>query len=443
MRCSPNFSGAMVKRKRVFGAKNGGHKPPQGTKAAAAADADVDSDDEQLSEQAPPSEGDDDEFFETPDEKRVRLAKEYLGKLGDTKPPEAVQEQLVHDAEEHARKARVQVEDLVLGEPRFLKGHKMPATCICLDNDEQVMYSGGKDCAVLRWDVESGTRSVLHAGGRNRFECGGHFHQVLSVCLVEQRQLLVSGGVDRLVRLWDPRLPAKSSCIEAMHGHSGPVTGIVAEPDSTQLYTASMDKSIKLWDLRTRRCTNTLFGHVSGVTGLDIYNKGRPLTAGVDKSVRLWKVDKDTHLMFSKHTYAVDAVTVMDHDRFVSGSQNGCLHLWSNASKKPIATAALPEKSGWVTALGGIRRGNVFFSASVDGMLRPWRFTRAGEASDKSLKLVPAMEPIKAPGCVNAIAVGRRLLACAVGKETKFGRWFYDKSWKNGVLLVPLSYREA
>eukprot|EP00438_Fugacium_kawagutii_P021896 Skav219761 [mRNA] locus=scaffold569:290381:297942:- [translate_table: standard] len=37
-------------------------------------------------------------------------------------------------------------------------------------------------------------------GGRNRFECGGHFEKVLSVCLLEQRGLLVSAGVDRVVR---------------------------------------------------------------------------------------------------------------------------------------------------------------------------------------------------------------------------------------------------
>merc|ERR1712218_81104 len=120
-----------------------------------------------------------------------------------------------------------------------------------------------------------------------------------------------------------------------------------------------------------------------------------------DKTVRLWKVDKDTHLMFNKHNYAVDAVAIIDHDRFVSGSQNGSLYLWSNSSKKPLAAAALGEKRGWITALGAVRRGNVFFSGSVDGMLRSWRFTRTSEVNDKSLKLVPAAVPIETQGCVN------------------------------------------
>eukprot|EP00913_Durusdinium_trenchii_P016089 g15123.t1 len=57
------------------------------------------------------------------------------------------------------------------------------------------MYTGGKDCAVIRWDIETGKKDIF-PGGRNRFECGGHFEKVLSVCLLEQRGLLVSAGVD-------------------------------------------------------------------------------------------------------------------------------------------------------------------------------------------------------------------------------------------------------
>ena len=83
------------------------------------------------------------------------------------------------------------------------------------------MYSGGKDCAVIRWDVETGKKDIF-PGGRNRFECGGHFEkalkrmllaafEVMSLCLLEQRNLLVSAGVDRVVRLWDPRAAGNSS----------------------------------------------------------------------------------------------------------------------------------------------------------------------------------------------------------------------------------------
>lgn len=382
---------------------------------------------------------DEDDFFETEtaDERRVRLAKEYLSKMGDGKEPEKVQEQLTREVEEESRRNRIQVEDVALGEHRFLKGHKMAATCICMSSDESTIWTGGKDCAVIRWDVETGKKDVF-PGGRNRFDCGGHFEKVLSVRLIEQRGLLASAGVDRLVRLWDPRAPAKSSCTAKLQGHTNAVTAIQPDVDGDQLYSASLDKSMKVWDLATRRCTETLLGHVAGVSALDIFAKGRPVSASVDKTVRFWKTDKDTHLMFTKHMYPVDSICALDHERFVSGSQDGSLMVWSSASKKPLATGSLGEGK-WVASLAAIRQGNVFFSGSVDGTLRAWRCSRAG----KGLELSEAAEPVIAPGCINGIAVGKRLLACAIGKEHRLGRWFYDKQERNGIMLVPLSYKEA
>lgn len=406
--------------------------------AEAAGEMPSDAEDSDLEGARAAGDEEEDEFFETPDEKRVRLAKEYLKTIGEGKTREEVQEELAKDT------SRRQVSDLALGEPRFLRGHKMAVTSVCLTADEGTMYTGGKDCAVLRWDVETGKKDVF-PGGRNKFDCGGHFEKVLSVALLEEKGLLVSVGVDRLVRLWDPRAAATSSCVGALHGHMKETTSVVADVGGEQFYTASADKSLKIWDLKTRRCMETLLGHVDAVTSLDLLVKGKPLSGGADKSVRFWKVDKGTHLMFTRHTYAVDAVSVVDAEQFVSGGQDGNIMLWSSASKKPVATTCLGEGK-WVSSLAAMKRANVIFSGGTDGMLRTWRCGKAAgsqEGEKKALQLLTAAEPIQAPGCINHIAVGKRFLALAVGKEHKFGRWFYDRKEMNGVLLVPLSYKES
>uniref|UniRef100_A0A7S0F964 U3 small nucleolar RNA-interacting protein 2 n=1 Tax=Pyrodinium bahamense TaxID=73915 RepID=A0A7S0F964_9DINO len=444
----------MVKRKRAAAGKAGarkkaGKKGARAAEAEAAEAADLPSDDEELpsdgegeGQDAREDEGGDDEFFETPDEKRVRVAKEYLSGLGAAKAPEEVQQQLARDVAEHARRARVQVEDLALGEPRFLRGHLQVPTCLCLSSDERTLISGGKDCALLRWDVETGKKEVLHAGGKNKFECGGHFGFVMSVCMVEQRSLLISTGYDRLVRLWDPRASPRTACVAALQGHMACATAVVADPDGAQAYSTSLDKSLRVWDLVARRLRDTLFGHVAGATCMDLYNKGRPVSGGMDKTARLWKLDKDTHLMFSKHSYPVDAVAVLDHDSFASGSQDGSVLLWSHASKKPVASTSMGH-GRWVTALAAVRRGNVLFGGSTDGGLRAWRVARPGEGEKGGLRLAEAAPTLQMPGCINAIALGRKLLACAVGKEHKLGRWFYDRTQRNGIMFVPLSYHEA
>lgn len=396
-------------------------------------------------------ENEEDAFFETPDEKRVRLAKAYLNKLEESRPREEVQAQLSHDVEEQARRTRVQIDGLSLGEFRYFKGHRDCATCVCMSSDDRTLYSGSKDCTLVKWDVETGQRAEVFVGGKNKFECGGHFAVVLGVCLMEEKGLLASVGVDRLVRLWDLKAPPRSSCIKQLFGHTGTITGVCADPDGAQFYTSSVDKSLKIWDTGSGRNSETLLGHVAAVNAMDIYHKGRPLTGGFDKTVRLWKVDRETHLLFNKHTYPVSAVSVVDADRFVSGSEDGSMHLWSGASKKPLVSAAI-GRNMWITALAAIRGGNVFFSGSTDGKLRCWRFARLAAAKEErngkadskagALQLMEATGVTELPGVINGIAVGRRLVACALGREHKYGRWFHDKSYKRGLAVVPLSYEQ-
>lgn len=384
-------------------------------------------------------EGDvDDDFFETADEKRVRLAKEYLATVDAGAGREAVQERLQQDVDANAKRTRTACSEVKFGEARFLKGHKESPTCIAMSSDEKTIFTGGKDCAILRWDVETGKKDVF-PGGRNLFESGGHFEQVLDVALVEQRNLLLSVGVDRVVRTWDWRCPPKTACTQKLPGHQGSITSVVVEPDGSQFYTGGLDKSMKVWDFATGKCLDTMFGHVAGVTHMDLYQQGRPASVGADKTVRLWKVERETHLVFSKHTYSVDAVSVLDSDRLVSGGQDGSIMLWSHNSKKPLASARLPGHDQWVTALGSIRSSNVFFSGSSSGKLQTFQaITTGGKKPTTELtEIVPAAT---LPGRVNGIAVGKQVVACAVGKEHRLGGWFHERGSKNGLYVVPLSY---
>lgn len=442
--------GLIKKRKRVVGGTAEQRKAArsQNAEETARGQEAVRSDSESGAsgdEKAPDTE---EEQYETPDEKRVRLAKEYLSKVGEGKTEQEVQDKLDMDFHEKKLNTRAQIGEISLGEQRFFKGHKMAVTCVALNAEETVVFSGGKDCHVMRYDIETGVRDHFN-GGRNKFDCGGHFSPVLAMTIVEPRNVLLSVGVDRVVRMWDSRAPRHTVCQDALLGHQGSTTGVAVEADGNTMYTCSTDKSLKVWDLRKNRCMDTLFGHVSAVSCLDLGDNKRPVTGGEDKTVRAWKTDQGTHLMFHKHSYAVDAVAVADNERFLSGSQDGNLHLWSSGSKKPLASLSLGAGK-WITALRTIRRSNIFFGSAQDGLLRCWRFGRdtgapkvEGVREDKALTIKECIEPIAVPGCVNGIAVGKKVIALGIGREHRLGRWDYNRSHKNGVIIMPLSYREV
>jgi ribosomal RNA-processing protein 9 len=71
---------------------------------------------------------------------------------------------------------------------------------------------------------------------------------------------------------------------------------------------------------------------------MDCWNKDRPISSSVDRSLRLWKVAQESHLVFRGPKSIPDTVAYLTEDTFVSGDQEGSLCLWKYTQKKPIAT---------------------------------------------------------------------------------------------------------
>lgn len=397
-------------------------------------DEEIASDDE-LSQQ---EDSEEDAFFETADEKRVRLAKQYLTELGEGRTSEDIESQLQKDADIKAVKHQNQISsELTWEEPVFFKGHKLTPTCATISYDDKTVYTGGKDCAILKWDVETG-KKVVYPGRRKEFDCGGHFDHVLGIAVTNDERIFVSVGNDRLVRLWDARIEPKTACVDKFRGHRGPITGVVIDPTSQQAYTCSHDKSIKIWNLTTRSYVDSLFGHTEGATCMDMAVKDRLISGGNDKTQRVWKLNADTHLLLQRHTAPVDCVAAVHTDRSLTGSQDGDIMAWSAASKRPFGHVRGAHGGNWISALSCVRFSDVAFSGSCDGAVKVWKM----DPSAKKGTGLAQMGDIPISGHVNDLQVSHsgKLLVAAKGSEHKYGRWFNDKKETNGIYIVRLKH---
>ncbi len=45
---------------------------------------------------------------------------------------------------------------------------------------------------------------------------------------------------------------------------------------------------VKVWDLKSMRCVNTLKGHTFDVNSLELMSNGQLLSASSDKTIKLW-----------------------------------------------------------------------------------------------------------------------------------------------------------
>lgn len=60
---------------------------------------------------------------------------------------------------------------------------------------------------------------------------------------------------------------------------------------TSELFSGSFDRTIKMWNMDDRAYINTLFGHQSEVLTIDCLRKERVLTVGRDRTMQLFKVE--------------------------------------------------------------------------------------------------------------------------------------------------------
>jgi len=129
-------------------------------------DEDEDEDDEDEDEVKDEDEAEEEE---TPDEKRVRLANEYLNKLQSvTKDKEEIAEHLeqarLKKTGKRQKTLAIEIEKLKLPitspeKIKNLRGHKSSVTCLALAEDDTTAWTASKDSQIVKWDIESGKKN--------------------------------------------------------------------------------------------------------------------------------------------------------------------------------------------------------------------------------------------------------------------------------------------
>ena len=69
---------------------------------------------------------------------------------------------------------------------------------------------------------------------------------------------MASGSVDRKIKVWDIR---SKRLIQHYDAHPSSVTGISFHPSGNYLLSSSNDSTLKVWDLKMGQILYTLYGH--------------------------------------------------------------------------------------------------------------------------------------------------------------------------------------
>lgn len=181
------------------------------------------------------------------------------------------------------------------------------------------------------------------------------------------RPFVLSCSDDMSIKLWD--WEKQWRCVTTYEGHLHYVMAVTFNPkDSNTFASASLDRTIKIWNLASQTANYTLDGHEKGVNCLDYYPGGeRPyLVSGADDStVRVWDYQTKACIrVMEGHVQNVSAVIFHpDLPLIFSGSEDGTIKVWSATTFRPESVFNFSLDRVWGLA---VRKGAMEIAAGCD-----------------------------------------------------------------------------
>ncbi|GAA6054594.1 hypothetical protein JCM3770_000069 [Rhodotorula araucariae] len=123
-------------------------------------------------------------------------------------------------------------------------------------------------------------------------------------------------------------------------GGGAPLVSVPQQPDfefpsdkKPMVVSASLDNTVRVWNVESGQCVRQQFGHLEGVWSVDV-DKLRIVSGSHDRTIKIWDRDsgKNLHTIVG-HKAAVTSVLLTDQS-VISGSDDGEVRLWSFAPKE-------------------------------------------------------------------------------------------------------------
>jgi len=246
-------------------------------------------------------------------------------------------------------------------EELVLTGHTDVVRQVVFSSNGQLLVSGGEDNSVRVWDATS---------GRQMIACMGHKATVETVAINRQGSMIASGGADDLIRLWNSSTGKR---LGILRGHEDSVTHVDFSPDGTMLVSAADDHTVRLWDLESFSEINLLNGHSDSVN-VAIFNHdgSQLLSAGADTAVLIWDTRTGKQLsVLEGHTEEIWGAGFRgDGRQAVSCGDDYTIRIWDLETSRELAK--LEGHSDEVNAACFSPNSRLIASAGVDGVIKIW-----------------------------------------------------------------------
>ncbi len=279
--------------------------------------------------------------------------------------------------------------------------HPGGAMALDFSDDGRWLASGGKDKLAHIWDVSTLTKVKTFRG---------HEHVLLNLDLSSDKKTLVTGSVDKTGRLWDVETQSERSRFEDANDW---IRWVRFYPEEDAVIWAS-DKSVKIWDIKSKRVINELKGHTQPCWQFAFDPASRTVvTIGFDRTMRLFDLNQggSERLIENAHATAPFSVAVSADGRLLATGAEREIHIWN--TKDGSRLARLMGHGNTVWGLVFSEDGKRLYSCSDDYTAMSWDVDLAiasgGNPQTLPIRYVSAMKGPRMYGQMALAKDGNRL----------------------------------
>ncbi|KAF2478458.1 WD40-repeat-containing domain protein [Neohortaea acidophila] len=259
-----------------------------------------------------------------------------------------------------------------------------------LQTQGKYLVSGSLDKTIRIWDLD--THRLASEPLR------GHQEEVICLQFDAHRDTnaIVSGGSRGELISW--RFSPPGMLRRIVKAHDGSITGL--KFDRTLLVTASVDTKIKVWSLSTIRLKaleqissdtiaplNVLTGHDGPINAIDF--SGDTIVSGAaDGTMKIWSIEHGVCLKSVEEPRSI-ACVYFNERTIISGGRNNSITIYDRHLR---AWAFLPHNAmvRTVTAMLDVSSTGIIITGDQDGSILVWR--SAGHGQWRSVRFDPIIQ---------------------------------------------------
>ena len=244
-----------------------------------------------------------------------------------------------------------------------LSGHTNFVRCLCSTSDGKFLISGSLDKTIRIWNW----RQQVPYGS----ELEGHQDWVRCVCITHDDTRIVSGSNDETIRVWDI---FNGFNIMTITGHKAVIRTVCMSGDGTQIISGGQDRKIWLWDLDTGAAVRVIEGHDDWVTSVcAIPHTSLIVSASSDRTVRIWNISASPLLTKydSRVKSPIHAVACVNNERRFISASDQYLTLWDERSISEIYSTH-DDVNGKITCMYIVPESSIIITGSNKFFVTLW-----------------------------------------------------------------------